>query len=339
MLATKAQRLTKSLRQFSGISRSPLYAARALRRELFGFRFDYPVEAVQEAGPAASLHYYVWSDRLFLEDMEFDGNGVARKVYRAQGPQYNPLFIAWWGLFNLEHYLRMKEDKSLQNFFIQVEWLKTNALEQADGSVVWPCYFDWQEGLCRLRSPWISAMYQGVVISALIRSYRITGDKNLISLCERAAGAFGKNIQDGGVRTVEGGQVLYEEYPAYPLPRVLDGFLFSLLGLYDLAIETGDEAVRRLFDQGVQGLRHNLGYWDYRGKWSWYGSHGYLCPPQYNKLNAILLRILGHLTRDESLKLRAATWDNQQRRTMDKLEIFLVFALTKNLARIRLPRN
>ena len=182
-------------------------------------------------------------------------------------------------------------------------------------------------------------MYQGVVISALIRAYRITGDKVLISLCKAAARVFGKNIEDGGVRTVEAGKVLYEEYPAYPLPRVLDGFLFSLLGLYDLAMETGDQAVRRLFDEGVEGLKHNLGSWDYRGKWSWYGSHGYLCPPHYHKLNALLLRIIGSLTSDESLQRCADAWDNKQRGWIDRLEIFLVFALTNNMARIRLPRN
>jgi hypothetical protein len=316
-----------------------MWAVQALRRELLGFRFDYPVEAIQGAGPADSLHYYVYSDRLFLDDLEFDRNGIAMKHYRAQGSQYNPLFVAWWGLFNLEQYLRVKEDKFLQTFLIQVEWLRTNAVERKDGAVVWPIYFDWQEGYCRLRTPWISAMYQGVVISALVRGYRVGGDKGLLALCEQAARVFEKSIEDGGVRTIEQGRVLYEEYPGYPLARVLDGFLISLLGLYDLAIETGRPDVRRLFEQGIQGLRQTLRYWDYRGKWSWYGTHAYLCPPHYHKFNGVLLSVLGNLTGNETLKRYAALWDVKALSPADKLEIFLVFTVTKNWARLRLPRN
>ena len=320
-------------------SRSLLWAFRAFRRELFGFRFDYPIEAIQEAGPIESLHYYVYSDQLFLDDLLFDQDGIAMKQYRAQGAQYNPLFIAWWGLVNLERYLRTTEEDYLKKFLLQVEWLKSNAVTRADGAVVWPCYFDWQEGLCKFQSPWISAMYQGVVMSALVRGYRINGDKSLLVLCEQAAGVFENSIEDGGVRTIEQGQVLYEEYPGYPLPRVLDGFLVSLLGLYDLAVETGRPNVRRLFDQGIEGLRETLDYWDFHGKWSWYGTHGYLCPPHYHKFNWVLLAVLGRLTGEETLTRCAGRWSEQGRTMIDKIQIFLMFAITKNFARLRLPRN
>jgi len=319
--------------------RSRGWAFRAIRRELLGFRFDYPIEIIPGAGSLDSLHYYIASDYLFLDDLEFDENGVPMRNYRAHGPQYNPLFVAWWGLVNLERYLKTTDEECLKTFFLQVEWLRTNAVERKDGAVVWPIYFDWQEGYCRLRAPWISAMYQGVVVSALVRGYRISGDKRLLALCEKAARVFEKSIEDGGVRTSENGLVLYEEYPGYRLPRVLDGFLFSLLGLYDLAVETSKADVWDLFNQGIEGLTHVLGFWDYRGKWSWYGSHGYLCPPHYHKVNCLLLRILGNVTGKEALIRMAKSWDYNRRSLMDKLEIFIVFTLTKNWARLRLPRN
>lgn len=339
MGATEASLLTKSMQKISDLSCSLLYAVRALRREFFDFRFEYPVEAIQEAGPADSLHYYVSSDRLFLDDLEFDRNGIAMKHYRSQGLQYNPLFIAWWGLFNLEQYIRVKEDEFLKIFLIQVEWLKSHAVTRDDGAVVWPCYFDWQEGRCRLNAPWISAMYQGVVISALIRAYRISGDKELLALCEKASCVFEKHIEAGGVRTVEQGNVLYEEYPAYPLPRVLDGFLFSLLGLYDLSVQTGDPYILALFSEGLKGLISQLPSWNYRNKWSWYGTHRYLCPPHYHKLNYVLLRVLEKLTGEKILQHYAEQWDLKNLSGKDKLEIFLMFTVTKNWARLRLPRN
>jgi hypothetical protein len=321
------------------MKRSLQYAVQAFRQEIFGFRLDYPVDVNDNAGPSDCLHYYLWNQSLFLDHLDFDENEVPRKHYRAQGLQYNPLFIAWWGLWNLEQHLQTHDKEYLDKFLIQVAWLKTHAVQREDGAVVWPCYFDWQEGLCKLASPWISAMYQGVVISALVRAYRINGDLELLDLCKRATIVFTQAIEDGGVRTSEAGRTLYEEYPLYPLPRVLDGFLFSLLGLYDLAVQTGSSDIRRLFDEGVDGLKGILQFWNYRNKWTWYGSHGYLCPPHYHKLNTVLLSILGHLTDDADLRHFAHLWDTKERSVLDKIEIFLMFIFTKNRARLRLPRN
>ena len=212
-------------------------------------------------------------------------------------------------------------------------------VEAQGGGIVWPCYFDWQEGKARLRSPWISAMYQGVVISALVRAYRLTKEQGFLDLCAKGTIVFEKTVSEGGVRTVENGCTLYEEYPAYPLPRVLDGLLFSLLGLYDLMIQTGDQRVRRLFEDGIHGLKGSLSRWDYRGKWSWYGTHGYLCPPHYHKLNGLLLLILGRLTGEAQLLEVGGRWNPERLTLADKAEIYAMFVMTKNLARLRLPRN
>ncbi|HYS93782.1 MAG TPA: D-glucuronyl C5-epimerase family protein, partial [Candidatus Acidoferrales bacterium] len=295
--------------------------------------------AVRSASLPGSLHYHVASDVLWLDNLDVDADGVAMKLYRAHGYQYNPLFVAWWGLVHLQRHLRRPDQKSLDTFFTQVRWLRSQAVERADGAIVWPCHFDWQEGWCRLRAPWISAMYQGVVISALIRAYRMTGDRELVALCEAGARVFEKNVEEGGVRTVERGKVLYEEYPGYPLARVLDGFLFSLLGLHDLYVETRNVHWRERFNEGVAGLVANLDYWNYREKWSWYGSHGYLCPPHYHKLNYLLLSILGELTGEEVLTRRARSWDVNAKGRLDRMEIYLVYLITQNAARLRLPRQ
>lgn len=321
------------------IVQSLTYAARALRRECLEFRFHYPVEEVKEAGPVDSLHYYVWSDSLFLENMDFDSAGIPQKLYRRQGPQYNPLFIAWWGLYTLERYLRNGDQYDLEKSLAQVRWLKANAQSRADGAVVWPCYFTWREGRCVLESGWISAMYQGVVISLLVRGYRVTGEKELLDLCMKGIRVFHQSVEEGGVRTVERGYALYEEYPAFPLPRVLDGLLFSLLGLYDLAAQTHASDVATLLTQGIEGLNASIGMWDYRGKWSWYGTHGYLCPPQYHTLNYLLLQILGRLTNDARLMAHAAQWNVGHLSLFSKAEIYMGFLLTKNMARLRFPSN
>lgn len=321
------------------LSSSLRRAVHGVSGEILGFSVEYPLEVVPDAERRGSLRYHLYSPTLFLENQQLDSLGVPRRGYRLLGPQYNPLFVAWWGLHHLERAARDGDARHRDVFEMQLEWLRNHAVMREDGAAVWPCHFDWQEGLAHLRAPWISAMYQGVVISALVRGFRLSGDAALLELARVATRVFAQDVTNGGVRTREAGYTLYEEYPAVPLPRVLDGFLFSLIGLYDLYAETGDESVRQLFVDGVQGLVHQLGWWSYRGKWSWYGSHGYLCPPHYHVLNCALLSILHRLSGESVLGAVADAWSPRRLTRGDRAEVFLVFAVTKNWARLRLPNE
>ncbi len=315
------------------------WAAHAFKREFIDFRFEYPISVRPTAHLGTSLHYYVQSDRLFSDAMEMDPQGTPMQRLRIIGTTYNPAYVAWYGLMRLDRALEHADSAGTQSFLGQVEWLVTHGVRRKDDAIVWPYTFDWQEGHCTLRAPWISAMAQGLAMSALIRGYRITRRAQLLDLCYGAVRVFEEDIREGGVRTLESGHALYEEYPAYPLPRVLDGFLFSLLGLYDLSVETKDQRIRQLFIAGIDGLKHALPFWNYRNKWSWYGSHGCLCPPHYHMLNCQLLSVLGQLSSESILARTVELWSPARLLALDKLEIFLVFALTKNLARVRFRRG
>jgi hypothetical protein len=312
------------------------WVARALRKEVLDFRFEYPVETVPSAGPRESLRYHVYSDRLFFDAMALDPQGIPVQHSRVFGAAYNPAYVAWYGLTSLERSLRGIDPAGSAAFLRQADWLVRHAVRRDDGAVVWPYTFDHREGRCRLEAPWICAMAQGLAISVLVRAHRIAGGgEHLLELCRAATLVFEKSVEDGGVRTLENGHALYEEYPGYPLPRVLDGFLFSLLGLWDLAVQTGEERVHHLFADGIAGLRRALDFWDYRGRWSWYGSHGYLCPPQYNVLNAALLEALGAVSGEPALREQAERWHPRHRGLLARVEVFLVFVVTKNLSRFR----
>jgi len=315
------------------------WALAAVWNELFRFRFAFPIDVVDDAVQPGTCRYYLHSETLFSDHLSHDDAGVVVRAYRAQGRQYNPVFIAWSALMSLERYYRDSNPDHLKTFHAQVQWLRANAVTRPDGTTVWPYKFDWREGRCRLKAPWISAMSQGLGMSVLVRAFRLTRDDGLLPLCEQSARVFERSVEDGGVRTREGTHVLYEEYPGYPLARVLDGFLFSLLGLYDLARELQSSRIRQLFEEGIDGLKFKLADWDYRGKWSWYGTHGYLCPPHYHRLNGTLIRILGRLTGDPLLVRYGEKWNRRRLSYLDKAEIFVLFAVTKNLARLRLPRN
>jgi hypothetical protein len=311
------------------------YAIRALHREIFHFRFDYPLDTVPEAGPKDSLHYYLYSEKLSWSVMSMDTAGIPRARGRLTGEVYKPAYIAWWGLINLGHFLRHKDKASRNAFLNQLDWLESHAVIRADGAVVWPNPFDCLQGATFLKAPWISAYDQGLVISALVRGYRITGRSRLLELLQGASQIFGLDVHEHGVRISVGSHALYTELPGGPVPVILDGFLSSLLGLYDLFVQTGDRVVERFFREGIEGLKYMLHAWDYRNKWSWYGAHAYLCPPSYHCLNRALLNVLARLCSEPYLARYAEHWDPRRLSTLEQAEIFLGFVLTKNACRIR----
>src|SRR5882724_1845856 len=273
--------LVSPTRRWSGALEPVWWAGRALWREAFGFRFAYPLETVASAGYRDSLHYYIYSERLFFDAMQLDPQGVPVQRSRTFGESYNPAYVAWYGLASLERWLRGADRDGLTAFSRQVDWLVRHAVRRDDVAFVWPYTFDWREGRCELKAPWICAMAQGLIISVLVR------------------------------------------------------FLFSLLGLWDLAAQTGERWVYQLFADGIAGLVCSLDFWDYHRRWSWYGSHGYLCPPHYNKLNAALLRALSDLSGEPILRERAEQWDSARRGMLTRAEVYLAFLVTKNLSRVR----
>ena len=71
---------------------------------------------------------------------------------------------------------------------------------------------------------------------------------------------------DGGVRAYFLSQYpWYEEYPTAPPSFVLNGFIYSLIGLYDvisLAPESQAGEAKLLYDQGMQSLKKLLPLFD-----------------------------------------------------------------------------
>jgi hypothetical protein len=311
---------------------SLIWAARAIRTETLGFRFGYPLEIDLAAGPKESLHYFTYSDSLSWAALRLDPDGIAQCVYPTTGRVYRPAFIAWYGLVNLGHYLRRQDTSKLQIFLKQVDWLERNAVLRPDGALVWPHYFDQQEGCTYLKAPWVSANAQGLVISALVRGWRITQRSELFDLLQASARVFEIDVVRGGLRDVIHGHTVYTELPGR---AILDHFLTALLGLYDLLLETESSAIRELFNSGIEGLKGLLSTWNYRNKWSWYSSHGYLCSPDYHTVNRTLLSVLARLSDDPILANYVELWNPTKLSGASRLEVFLGFLWTKNAARIR----
>jgi hypothetical protein len=306
--------------------------------EVADFRFDYPLRIVPEAGPKKSLHYYLFkygNTPRYRPVMRLDSEGVARVSGRVTGVVYRPSFVAMYALSNLNQFLQTSDPTRLDIFLKQVSWLENHAIRREDGAVVWPHDFDLQEGSVFLKAPWISANVQGFVISALVRAFRLTGRAVLSELLMRSTKVFHLDWRENGIRVESEGHVVYTEIPGLPAPGIMDGFLRSLLGLYDLSVETGDSDVYRLFEEGIDGLQYFLDKWDYRKKWSIYSNNAYLSPPAYHHLNRLLLQCVARITNNSCFERCAENWNPECLSKCDRAEIYTVFLITKNACRIK----
>lgn len=120
-----------------------------------------------------------------------------------------------------------------------------------------------------VKAPWCSAIAQGEAASLLVRLHQQTGEERFAQAALLALAPLRRPLAAGGVGDRLGGTVWFEEYPCQPASHVLNGFIFALWGLRDVAVALGDGDARALFAAGVESLVANLRRYD-TGYWSLY---------------------------------------------------------------------
>ena len=171
--------------------------------------------------------------------------------------------------------LTLSTRQSLRFFFHAADWL----LQQQDGKGGWPVGVTLNKDKSKysqageLTPGWYSGMGQGHAMSVLTRPYRVSKDEKYLSAAVKAIDLFEVSSSEGGVvaRFMDTSYVWYEEYPTRPSSFILNGFMYSLLGLYDLwatlesepdRFESEKERTKKLFDAGVVSLEALLPFFD-----------------------------------------------------------------------------
>jgi D-glucuronyl C5-epimerase C-terminus len=133
------------------------------------------------------------------------------------------------------------------------------------GGIAWEYYFDFDGG----RPPWVSGLAQGTALQALSRAaIRMGRLPELLPRLQQGLGIF-RTAPPEGVRTAADGGIHYVQYSFAPGLRILNGFVQSLVGLYDFAAATGDASARQLFADGEVAARAEVPTYD-TGAWSLY---------------------------------------------------------------------
>lgn len=134
------------------------------------------------------------------------------------------------------------------------------------GGVAWEYYFHFDGGT----PPWTSAMSQGTALQALTQAYEASHDTAYLELAHRSLPVFSDGPPVGvSVKTRRGRRFLLYSFAPRRNAEVINGFLQTLIGLFDYAKATGDPRGWRLFRAGDREARAELPSYD-TGSWSLY---------------------------------------------------------------------
>ncbi len=175
---------------------------------------------------------------------------------------YYPISIGQYGLAIFHTWLKTKAESDKQRFLKIVDWFYDNR-QIDDKGVYW--LSDVPKPEYRMSDPWPSAFAQSRGLSILLRGWQQTGEEKYRQAAEQALTIFDIPAADGGVTTFTPGP-FYEEYPTTFPTMVLDGFFFTLCGLYDAVRALNSQKAQQLFDRGIRTIkqwlpRYDLGYW------------------------------------------------------------------------------
>jgi len=242
----------------------------------------------------------------------YDANGIPMLDYLGViGPQHNPIAIAQYGLGNFNQWMSTQDPERRHKFLRVADWLVANLEENPGGFRVWNHHFDF-EYRTPLRAPWYSGLAQGQGISVLVRAHKITRQGNYLNAARAAFRCMRAHVDVGGVIfSDEQGHRWIEEYIVSPPTHILNGFLWALWGVYDLALLTDDQAVWRVWNESLETLRTNLHLYD-TGYWSLYEQSGtrmkMMASPFYHQLHIVQLQVTAKLTGEAIFQEYADRW-------------------------------
>lgn len=198
--------------------------------------------------------------KIYKRVVEFDKNGIP--MLKGFEQKYWPVTIIQYGLLNYNYYLTYKKEYYRKNVLKICDWLIDNISTQG----AWEHLIKYHSNVTNedILPPYSSAMVQGEAISLLVRGYFLNKKETYIECAGKAMLPYKIEVSKGGVLELINNMPFYEEYPTKTPSHVLNGFMFSLFGLYDLSqIDCSfSKEAKELFDSGVQTLIKVLPLYD-----------------------------------------------------------------------------
>ena len=195
------------------------------------------------------------------ERVSFPPSKIVWEYYPGQGIEIQ--WLATFGEAN-GYYLSGNENSNLRQLLGEVIPLATKRA----GGIAWEYMFHFDGGA----PPWTSGLSQGTALQVLARAWSRFKEPAYLTAAQQALGIF-ETAPPTGVRVSTSAGAEYAEYTFAPSDRILNGFIQSLVGLYDYTSITKDPLGLQLFEAGDAEARAETPHYD-TGAWSMYDQFG-----------------------------------------------------------------
>jgi hypothetical protein len=193
------------------------------------------------------------------ERVSFAGSRLVWEHYPGQGIE-----IQWLGTFGEANgYYLTHNTTALREVLDEAIALATRRA----GGIAWEYLFHFDGGA----PPWTSGLSQGTALQALARAWSRTHETAYLDAAKEALGIFRTRPPSGVLEQRPAGSH-YLEYTYAPGERILNGYIQSLVGLWEYAKLTGDPEGQSLFEAGDANARAETPRYD-TGAWSMYDQH------------------------------------------------------------------
>jgi len=259
-------------------------------------------------------------------------------------PHYYPISIGQYGLAVFNSYMKTQDPKKKEHFLRIANWFVENKTEDNNMGTYW--LTDIPKPEYKVYEAWKSAFTQSRAISILLRAWQITNDDRYFQIAENSLISFESDIKEGGVAVISEYGKFYEEYVANEPTMVLDGHIFSLLGLYDFhrAAKNVNNLIsiksKSLFDDGINALikllpEYDMGFWVRFNlcKMKHYPEID-PCTIGYLKLISLQLDLLYRITHHEILKKYSTRFINYKTIPNILRMLFIKYKALKKLNRL-----
>lgn len=257
--------------------------------------------------------------------IELDSHGIAMKVMTKGGPsEYHVVLSAQCGLKAYGQVVRGHDVEAMtKETLAYADNLVT--LQDEHGAFRYPFAYKYYLSDEPLPVGWVSGMAQGQALSLLARAFDLSGDERYLKAGRLAVDFLATRVEDGGVMTDMStlgrgldDYIFFEEYVSNPPNYTLNGFMFTLLGLYDWSKVPGQDSGQNksldLFTRATATLEKILPYYDL-GTISAYDL-GYMTYPgelphiaaRYHAVHIYLLHAMFSITGNETFHHYEKLW-------------------------------
>lgn len=319
--------LSLNVRLWSYVARSHrnkllMSIERAHLKELYKLTGQDYRKYLQDYTPVCDyFNFSICNENKYVKENGFiiDEKGIP-KVLRNGEYVYNIVVICQYALLIYGQHLR--GIKSKEEFLYYADIICQ--FQSKDGGYYY--YYNFPYYLnpdCFTESGWTGAMQHGHVLSVMARAYSLSDNEKYSKCADMVLEFMNLDIRNGGVKgnikSLEMGfdGVFYEEYPVIPESFTLNGYIFTLLGLYDWANVcksiSANDAMNK-FLTGIETLKKVIHLYDFYGASCYdlghitYGKKKRHYFPDYHAIHITQCLILYKLTGEKIFKEYAEKW-------------------------------